>query len=263
MITAERISVKLGRAQVLNEANLEATAGGVVAIIGPNGSGKTTFVRALTGEVAYQGRVTLNGHDIAALKPWQLAASRAVLPQATSLSFPFNVAEIVSLGITSGVARLDRDGRAERVDRALQRVDLSGFEHRFYQELSGGEKQRVQLARVLCQIWEPVAHGEPRWLFLDEPVSSLDIRHQLMIMRIARDYADRGGGVVAIMHDLNLTAMFADRVCLMRAGTVAAFGTPVDVIADGPLSDAFDCDLRVGAVPGNERPFVLPHTASM
>ena len=100
---------------------------------------------------------------------------------------------------------------------ALARVDLAGFEGRMYQELSGGEQQRVQLARVLCQVWTPVAEGRARYLFLDEPVSSLDIGHQLSVMRLARDFAARGGGVVAVMHDLNLTSMFADQVVMMQS----------------------------------------------
>ena len=108
----------------------------------------------------------------------------------------------------------------------MARVDLAGFGARFYQELSGGEQQRVQLARVLCQVWTPVLEGRPRYLFLDEPVSSLDIKHQLVIMDIARDFARRGGGVVAILHDLNLTAMYADRVLVMKRGRVAASGSP-------------------------------------
>ena len=107
---------------------------------------------------------------------------RAVLPQASALSFPFTVREIVSLGLTAdatGDAGAMTSGMPER---ALARVDLDGFAGRFYQELSGGEQQRVQLARVLCQVWEPVLDGKPRYLFLDEPVSSLDIKHQLIIM---------------------------------------------------------------------------------
>ena len=111
--------------------------------------------------------------------------------------------------------------------QALRAVGLPGFEHRFYQDLSGGEQQRVQLARVLAQIWKPVRGGQPCWLFLDEPVASLDIGHQLGIMSLARDFARRGGGVVAVMHDLNLTAMFADKVAIMKEGAFIAAGTPV------------------------------------
>ena len=134
-------------------------------------------------------------------------------------------------------------------ERALARVDLEGFAGRFYQELSGGEQQRVQLARVLCQVWAPVLDGKPRYLFLDEPVSSLDIKHQLIIMNLARDFAERGGGVVAILHDLNLTAMFADRIFVMHRGRLAAAGSPNEVLSDELISRVFECKLKVGVLP--------------
>ena len=146
--------------------------------------------------------------------------------------------------------------------QALDAVDLPGFAGRYYQELSGGERQRVQLARVLCQIWNPVSpHHGPRWLFLDEPVSSLDIRHQLMIMELAGNYARRGGGVIAVMHDLNLTAMFGDRITLISSGEVAATGTPEEVLQDETLADVFGCALKVGEVP-RDHLFVLPQAIS-
>ena len=150
------------------------------------------------------------------MKPPELAAVRAVLPQATALSFPFTVREIVKLGLVGGRSGVAAGGADRLPEQALARVDLDGFSGRFYQELSGGEQQRVQLARVLCQVWAPVLDGKPRYLLLDEPVSSLDIKHQLIIMNIARDFARSGGGVIAILHDLNLTAMFADRIFVMQ-----------------------------------------------
>src|SRR5690606_34756541 len=133
---------------------------------------------------------------------------------------------------------------------------------RFYQELSGGEQQRVQLARVLCQVWTPVYEGQPRYLLLDEPVSSLDIKHQLVIMGIAREFARGGGGVVAILHDLNLTAMVSDRVFVMHRGRLAAAGTPREVLRDELMEKVFDCRLVVGAVPAGNVPFVLPQSAA-
>jgi iron complex transport system ATP-binding protein len=171
------------------------------------------------------------------------------------------VREIVKLGLAGGRAGIS-SAEAERLpERALAKVDLEGFAGRFYQELSGGEQQRVQLARVLCQVWAPVLDGEARYLFLDEPVSSLDIRHQLIIMDIARDFARRGGGVVAILHDLNLTAMYADSIYVMQRGRLAASGAPQDVLGDNLIEQVFGCRLRVGAVPAGNMPFVLPQSA--
>lgn len=258
MLDARQITVDYGQTRILHAVDFTAWPGRVVAIVGPNGSGKTTLMRALTGEADYGGRVTLNGHDIVAAKPWDLAAIRGVLPQATPLAFPFTVVEVVRLGLSRGVAAADTG----LIGQALARVGLSGFEGRFYQELSGGEQQRVQLARVLAQVWQPVENGTPRWLFLDEPVSALDIGHQLQVMQIARDYADAGGGVVAVMHDLNLTAIFADQVALISRGHILGQAAPADILRDDLLSRAYDCAVRVNTAPASGT-FILPHAARM
>ncbi|TCP44146.1 heme ABC transporter ATP-binding protein [Rhodovulum marinum] len=256
MLDATRIHVRLGRRTILQGIDFRARPGELTAIVGPNGSGKTTLLRALTGDLSHGGRVRLNGQDLATLRPWVLAGLRAVLPQATPLAFPFTAAEVVRLGLMGGIEAAE----ADLVPKALARVGLAGFEGRYYQELSGGEQQRVHLARALAQVWHPVAHGQPRWLFLDEPVSSLDIGHQLQVMQIARAYADGGGGVVAVMHDLNLTAMFADRVTLLAEGCALARGTPAEVLCDAALSRAYRCPIRVNTPPRGGT-YLLPHAA--
>ena len=263
MIEARNVSVSIGGRRIISNIDFEIRQGELAAIVGPNGSGKTTFLKALSGELPYSGKVTMNGRDIASMKAWESASVRAVLPQATALSFPFTVREIVKLGLTGGRSGVLAGEDEQLPERALARVDLEGFAGRFYQELSGGEQQRVQLARVLCQVWAPVLDGVPRYLFLDEPGSSLDIKHQLIIMNIARDFARRGGGVVAILHDLNLTAMFAERIFVMHRGKLAAAGSPQDVFSDDLISKVFECRLKVGALPAKGIPFVLPQSAAL
>lgn len=262
MIEARDIKVSLGGRQILHGIDFVAKAGEVTAICGPNGSGKSTFLKALSGDLPATGDILFAGRDLRSMKPWQTAGLRAVLPQQTTLSFPFTVREIVRLGLTggrSGVPARDLDALPER---ALAKVDLAGFSGRFYQELSGGEQQRVQLARVLCQVWMPVVDGASRFLFLDEPVSSLDVKHQLVIMEIARDFARRGGGVIAVMHDLNLTAMFADQVMMMHEGRAAAFGAPAAILNELTIERVFDCRLCVGRMPAAGIPFVLPQSVA-
>jgi iron complex transport system ATP-binding protein len=119
------------------------------------------------------------------------------------------------------------------------------------------------LARVLCQVWEPVVDGVPRYLFLDEPVSSLDIKHQLMIMDVARRFARSGGGVIAVLHDLNLTALYADAITALREGRVVASGRPEAVLTDRVLEAVFDVPLRVGMAPRAGTPFVLPQSVDL
>ena len=248
------ITVDLGKRTILHGVDFSADAGRVTAIVGPNGSGKTTLLRAMTGEIPHSGRVLLNGLDTATLKPWELAALRAVQPQSTTIAFPFTVLEIVRLGLSAGLSAANTDLPLN----ALDAVDLHGFAGRYYQDLSGGEQQRVQLARVLTQVWEPVVDGTPRWLILDEPVASLDIGHQFTVMDLARRYAAAGGGVVAVMHDLNLTAMFADQVVLMQSGRVAAQGSPAEVLTDRTLAEVYGCPVPVNTTPPGDMPFLLP-----
>jgi iron complex transport system ATP-binding protein len=256
-LVVEQVSVSAGKTRIVQDLSFHAKAGEVLAIIGPSGSGKTTLMKAMTGELPYSGGITLAGLEVGGLSPEVLAAMRGVLPQASQISFPLNVAEVVGLGLTS--SRRERTFRARRIAEALAKVGLSGFEGRSYQELSGGEQQRVQLARVLCQVWDPLPQeGLPHWLFLDEPVSSLDIKHQVQIMQLAADYAKRGGGVVAVMHDLNLTAAFADRVLVMQGGRRLAFGARDEVMQAELLSKAYDFPLEILTRPDGGRPVIVP-----
>ncbi|GFE51936.1 hemin import ATP-binding protein HmuV [Roseobacter cerasinus] len=256
-VCVEGLSVRYGARVVIEDLDIIACSGALTAIVGPNGSGKSTLIKAICGDLSYDGVVTLNGLDVASAHPWELASQRAVLPQASTLAFPFHAIEVVRIGLTAGTG----GAQAGRAEAALARVELAGYANRYYQELSGGEQQRVQLARVLAQIWEPCTGQGPRWLMLDEPVSSLDVAHQLQVMSIAKEFARGGGGVLAVMHDLNLTGLFADRVVVMAEGQVLAAGPPEEVMNDAVLSQAYGCALRVNTTPHGPAPFVLPHTA--
>ncbi len=257
MLKAEHINLTIGKKQILRDVTFTACAGEITAIVGPNGSGKSTLLKALVGELPCTGTVTLNRRRLASFRPWELASLRGVLPQATVLAFPFTVLEVVRLGLAAGPDA----NRPELAFEALARVDLEGYAGRFYQELSGGEQQRVQLARVLTQVWQPLRDGIPCWLFLDEPVSSLDIAHQLTVMDLAQRFAREGGGVIAVMHDLNLTAMYADHVHVMAEGRSSGAGPVAEVLTDARLSRVYGCALRTGVVPPDAGLFVLPQSA--
>lgn len=262
MIHARDLTVSLSGRPVLKGLSIGIEAGRLTAIAGPNGSGKSTLLRTLAGELRYDGELFIWGTSLRNQSPAALALRRGVLPQSSESAFPFTVAEIVGFGLEAG-ARGRREDAGLHVARALDRVGLSGLAHRNYQELSGGEQQRAQLARVLCQIPEPVAaDGTPRLLLLDEPVASLDIRHQLEIMALARDFAGKGGAVVAVMHDLNLTALFADDLLLMRDGRLVATGPVREVMTDPVLEKVYGCRLRVNAVPERGVPFVLAQSVA-
>jgi len=261
MIEVSELSVSLSNRRILHDVSFSAAAGAITAVIGPNGSGKSTLMKAICRDNAYTGSVSINGRDLTTMTPIEAAALRAVLPQSSSLPFPFTVYEVVAMGLTAGRSGVPLSMNKRLPEMALAAVDLAGFGGRYYGEISGGEQQRVQLARVLCQVWTPVLDGAPRYLFLDEPVSSLDVKHQLMIMDVARRFADAGGGVIAILHDLNLAAMYADSIVALREGEVAGYGTPAQVLTDDIIAEVFDCRLSVGATPPAGMPFVLPQSA--
>ena len=256
MLRARGITVEAAGVSILRGVDFTAAPGAVTAIVGPNGSGKTTLLRALTGEIAATGAVTLDGLAVHAGNAVALASRRAVLPQATHLAFPFKVIEVVRIGHLAG----PHAARPGVPAQALEMVDMGHMAQRFYQDLSGGEQQRVQLARVLAQVWTPAGRGGANWLFLDEPVSSLDIGHQLGVMQLAANFAAKGGGVVTVMHDLNLTAMFAQEVCMLKQGTVAATGGVHDVLTTEVLADVYDCALQVSRPPVAGMPYVLPQS---
>ena len=263
MIVLDNLSVMLGGKTIVDGVTLDTPAGSFSAIVGPSGSGKTTLLRSLAGELPYLGSVKIAGKEVSGLTASQQAALRGVLPQASYVAFPFTVREVVML---NGAASSHEGGRAEQerlLTELLSRVGLKDFAGRRYAELSGGEMQRVQLARVLFQIGDPNPQHSAKWLLLDEPVSSLDIRHQNQILQLAAQFAEAGGGVVAIMHDLNLTANFADQVFMMNSGRLIAHGPARECMTSGNVSRVFECGLTGGRPPTGDVPFILPHSAQL
>jgi iron complex transport system ATP-binding protein len=250
---ARNISFQAGGKTILDEASVTLKPGKVVAIVGPNGAGKSTLLKILSGEQrGFSGTVTLDGKNLRNWDALSLAKKRAVLPQSGVVTFPFSAREIVALGLPQYFAR----GEGYRlVARALLAVDLMPFGERVYETLSGGERQRVQLARVLVQLW---ANGDGGYLLLDEPTSALDLPHQLATLRIARQHAAAGGGVLAVLHDINLAAMAADEIVAMREGRVIMAGAPADVVTDEVIQALYGVQARVRGVP--DGPFLLPQT---
>lgn len=253
MLKVDDVSVRLGHRPVLQRISLTAHAGEFLAVCGANGAGKSTLLKAILGEVPHSGAVRLNGLDVTQARPAVLARLRAVLSQDSEVAFGFTLAEIIRMGREAG----DFVSRADVDTLALAAVGLQGREGDDIRSFSGGERQRGQLARALAQVWEPVGPQGPRWLMLDEPVASLDLGHQLQVMRLARSYADAGGGVIAIMHDLNLSVMFADRMAFLIEGRLAATGSPSEVMRKDLLEAAYGCRIALNRVP-LDGPWLLP-----
>jgi iron complex transport system ATP-binding protein len=256
MLDAHDIGVTLGRATLLDGVALQVAGGETIAIVGPNGAGKSTLLRVLSGDQrATRGGVRLKGRDIRAWPPAELAQHRAMLSQHVTVSFAFTVEEIVQMG--RGALALS--AAQPVIDAAIADVGLDDFRHRALPTLSGGEQQRAHFARVLVQLaCGEAAHG-PGILLLDEPTSSLDLRHQIALVDLSRQRARSGTAIVAVLHDLNLAARFAGRVVVMQNGAVAAMGTPRETITAAVLRDVFNIDTAIGySDEGN--PYLLPHT---
>lgn len=244
MLEAREVSLRRGGRPVLEGVSLTLATGELVVLCGPNGAGKSSLFALLAGEIRPEaGAVTLDGLPLARLSAATLAAERAALEQAPTLSAPFSVTELVALGLTA-VPRADVD-EAALCGRAMAAAGVAALAARAADRLSGGERARAHLARVLAQLWAGRAAGAGRYLMLDEPTASLDIAHQLAVMTAARAEAEGGAGVLVVLHDLNLAAAFADRVVLMHAGCVAAAGPPGEVFEAERLSQIYETPLAV------------------
>lgn len=253
MLKIQNLSASYHGHQVLHDVSFNVNNGEVLALIGPNGAGKSTIIRAASGVIPSTGQVRTNGDDFHALDPMQRARYMAVVPQAISLPPAFTVWETVLMGRTPYLGFL---GHASSLDEelargALSRVHALAFADRRVGELSGGEAQRILLARALCQS-TPI-------LLLDEPTAHLDLQYQVSLLELIRELAHNENLAVLIaLHDLNLAARYADRVALLVGGHLEAIGKPRDVLTPEAISQAYCLPVNVVEHPFMDAPLVLP-----
>ena len=239
-LALDRVSVALGGRPVIKDVSLSVRSGQWAALVGPNGSGKTTVLRAIAGFVRHRGRVVVVGVDSARLRRRERARLVAVVPQLPTTPADMTVREYVLLGRTPYVGYFGGSGRADRVaaDRAIERLDLCALAARRLGWLSGGERQRAVLARALAQ--------EARILLLDEPTSALDLARQQQVLELVDELRrEEGLAVLAAMHDLTAVSLYAEAVHLLGGGRLAASGAPREVLRAEVLTASYGASVRV------------------
>ncbi len=250
MLEASNITFRVGHKELISDVSVSFAPGKLYLIIGPNGAGKSTLIKLLARLLRPQsGKVEYEGVDAAHAREAELAKRRAVLSQAIEVAFPLTVREVVMMGRYPHFGGRPGPADEQIVAELMEFFDVVEFSERNYQTLSGGERQRVNFARVLAQLQRAVAGPHTaapaprlpcRYLFLDEPLTFLDIRHQIAFMKQVRGFADAADViVVGVVHDLNLAARFADQIVLLHSGRVVATGTAAEVLTTERIREVF------------------------
>lgn len=252
-IALHRVSVQLGQQPILKDITLELAGGAVTALLGPNGAGKSTLLRCIARDLdGASGEVAFFGREASQWSREHLARHLGMLRQFSSLTFNFKVHEVVELG---GIA-LDASQRmiSDIARQSMRQTEILHLAERYYPGLSGGEKQRVHLARVLTQLAQ--SDGQTV-LLLDEPTSALDLAHQHKTLALARQMAREGAAVIVVLHDLNLASQYADRLLLMAEGEIVADGTPQVVLTAENIQQVYHWPVTVMAHPTQHYPYIV------
>ena len=244
MLTANNITFRVGHKILISNISLSFAPGKLHLIIGPNGAGKSTLIKVLARSLRPQvGTVDYDGVDVGQTSELELAKRRAVLSQAVEVAFPLTVREVVLMGRYPHFGSHPAPTDHKIVDEVMEQFDVTEFSGRNYQTLSGGERQRVNFARVLAQLWSDGMHSASsscRYLFLDEPLTFLDIRHQIQFMRKIQELANAPDIVtVGVVHDLNLAARFADHIVVLNESRVVVHGTVSEVLTPERIQEVF------------------------
>jgi iron complex transport system ATP-binding protein len=245
MLEAKNISFNVGKKVILRDISTSFLPGKLTVILGPNGSGKSSLIKLLSGSIKkYTGGILIKNKDIVSFSDLELAKFRSVLLQNIEVSLPFKVQEIIMLGRYPYIKKQTTARDNKICLSALETCGVSHLKHAMYANLSGGEKQRVQFARVLAQIGYD-NEETAKILFLDEPTNSLDIKHQISLLDIAKDFAKKGNTVVAVLHDLNLAMDYAEHIIFLKEGRKIAEGKKEEVMTESFLKEIYETDIEI------------------
>ena len=251
LIELTSVGLALDGRAILKNVSLQVFPGEVLALVGPNGAGKSSLLSVMSGDVpATTGRASLQGRDVSKYRVDEAARQRAVLMQSNEVSFPFTVWEIVEMGRAPWARTTSLADDNKAIAEALEKADVRHLVERRFNQLSGGERARVSLARVLAQRTPAV--------LLDEPTAALDLKHQESVMKTVREIAGQGRAVVVVVHDLSVAAGYADRVAMVVEGKIAAVGSPREVITAKRVSEVYGVAVDIETVGSPARPVILP-----
>jgi iron complex transport system ATP-binding protein len=258
MIEVNNVHYTAGGSPILQSVSLSAMPGELVALLGPNGAGKSTLLRLLCGSIRPNGgSIVYDGKNLQQYSAAVLACRRAVLTQHFAVTLPFTCEEVVLMGryphFRHSPAALDR----KIVDACMEEMQVTAFRTRLFSTLSGGEQQRVQLARILAQLQDDQGYHN-KLLLLDEPTASMDYLQQQLCLRKAKEVARKGGCVLVILHDLNLAAQFADRIVLLQQGRVVAQGPPAHILQPGTIAGVYGVEVDILRNEQYHFPVIVP-----
>lgn len=258
MVSVKNLSYAVGKKKLLNHISFDARPGEMMAIIGANGAGKSTLLKLLCKEIKpSDGEIFLNQKNLTTYKLEELARIRSVLSQHHTLSMSFTVKELVLMGRYPHFESKPTTADFEVINAVMEETGITCFADRDYNTLSGGEQQRVQLARVMAQIYD-TPNG---YLFLDEPTNGLDMLYQQQILTLARNIANRGYCVICILHDINFASRYADKILMLKDGEAVALGSPLEVVTCENIHYVFNIEVQLMNCEGFDCPLVIPGRA--
>ena len=255
MLVADQLTYKVGKKVLVQDISFSLQAGELLVVLGANGAGKSTLFHMLSGDkLPSGGSVTFSGKNLSTYTTAELALKRGVVNQQNLMNMAFTVMEIVLMGRYPHYADSSAQKDLKIANKVMDLTGVTQLANRSYLSLSGGEQQRVQLSRVLAQIWDI----EGALLLMDEPVSNLDILYQQQTLAIARQLAERGMMVVAILHDINLASQYADRIIMLKGGKKCFDGPPSEVLVANNINEVFDIQADIFTNPLTQKCFFIP-----
>ena len=254
MLAVNQLNISIKTRKLLQDINFSIQPGELFVIIGPNGAGKSTLLKALTEEINYSGEINFQQQSIKKWTTAKLAKTRAKFSQHHQQDIPLPVNEVVMMGRYPYFASKPNLKDLKVVSESLKLTEMIAFKDKSYNQLSGGEKQRVHLARIFAQLNNEF---QEKLMLLDEPLNNLDVYYQHKVLEAVKGFVKKGNMAAIVMHDLNLAAQFADRILLLKDGKTVKYGDPKQVLTSKTICDVYDFPCKVMSHPLAQTPMIV------